>query len=266
FSVLVSSIAFSPFQTREIGSDSELEELAQSISSRGVIQPVIVRPLPASEERLAQYELVCGERRLRAAKIAGLERIPAVVRTLSDQQAAEFSIIENAQRENLNPVEEALAYKHLLEKYNLTQAEVAQVIGKNRATVANAVRLLHLDPRVLEMLRQDAFSAGHARALLMLEEGAEQYRFAKRVIQQELSVRALETQIGAYLARKTAAEEPSAEAEKELAAIDRQRAKIESWLGLERVSLRHDEHGRRCLSLRFDSEAAWKRFMAKIRE
>lgn len=263
--IAVDSVGVSPYQTREISSKEELEGLAASITSKGVLQPIIVRPLPGTAESSAAYELVAGERRLRAAKLAGLAKVPAIVQELSDQEVVELAIIENAQREDLNPIEEALAYRFLVEDFHLTQTQVAAVVGKSRVTITNALRLLHLDSRVVDLLKQGTLTAGHGRALLAIEDGNIQYRFALRTLRQELSVRALETLVSRFLQRKDE-DELSEEEERELATLERQKVKISSWLGIETVALRQDTQGRRCLNLVFDTEASWKRFVAKIRE
>jgi ParB family transcriptional regulator, chromosome partitioning protein len=263
--IAVDSIGFSPYQTREISNKEELEGLAASIVSKGVLQPIIVRPANNALDSSLSYELVAGERRLRAAKLAGLDRVPAIVQELSNKEVVELAIIENAQREDLNPIEEAIAFRFLVDDFQMTHTQVAQVVGKNRVTITNALRLLGLDRRVVEFLRQEVLTAGHGRALLMLENSNVQYRFALRVIRQELSVRALETLVSRFL-QKGEEEELSEEEEKELAALERQKTKIGSWLGIDCVALRQDDQGRKCLNLVFDTESSWKRFVAKIRE
>ncbi len=156
-------IALSPFQTREISSSDDLEELKNSILSKGIIQPIIVRELGSSSQSDAKYELVAGERRLRATKQAGLNNIPAIVYDLNDQESLELSIIENAQRENLNPIEEAQAYKMLGDKFHLNQSEIAKVVGKNRVSIANSLRLLSLEIEIIELLKSGELTAGHGR-------------------------------------------------------------------------------------------------------
>jgi ParB family transcriptional regulator, chromosome partitioning protein len=264
FYIAVNSIGFSPYQTRETPNKDELEGLAASIVNKGVLQPIIVRRAQNALDSSLAYELVAGERRLRAAKLAGLKCIPAIVQELSNKEVVELAIIENAQREDLNPIEEALAYRFLVEDFQMTQTQVAQVVGKSRVTITNALRLLGLDRRVIELLKQEVLTAGHGRALLMLENGNIQYRFALRVMRQELSVRALETLVSKFLQKRK--EELSEEEEKELATLERQKTKISSWLGIDSIALRQDSHGRKCLSLVFDTESSWKRFVAKIRE
>lgn len=183
----------SRFQPRTAISETALEELKQSIRRQGVIQPVIVRPLAHGT-----YELVAGERRLRAAQALGIQDIPAIVRTLSDQEAIEYSLIENVQREDLNPLEEARAYLRLTEQFGYTQEAVAQTVGKDRATIANALRLLKLPEEIQQGLGDGTITMGHAKALLVVEGQARQLELFRRTKQQALSVRQLEALAGTW--------------------------------------------------------------------
>jgi ParB family chromosome partitioning protein len=155
-------IARNPDQPRRLFAEAEIEELAASIREKGVLQPVLVRPAPGGE---GQYQLVAGERRWRAAQKAGLRALPALVRELDDLQVLEIAIVENVQRADLNPVEEALGYRALMDRFGRTQEAVAQVVGKSRPHVANALRLLNLPAEVQAMLADGRISAGHARAI-----------------------------------------------------------------------------------------------------
>ena len=270
-SIPLAAIAPSPFQTREIEEDEELLNLKASIEAHGVIQPIIVRPLPHSsagfsEASAAQYELVAGERRFRAASMLGIGEIPAIVRELSDQESLELTIIENAQRENLNPVEEALAFRMLATNFHLTQGEIAKAVGKNRATIANSLRLLHLHPHVIEMLKHSELSAGHGRALLMIDEPALQLKVAKRAARKSLSVRMLEAFVSKLLERGDRQDITSEEMEREAQNLSRLESKVSDMLGLPMVRLKADPQGRRRLTLTFDTEASWRRFMSRIRE
>ena len=166
-----------------------LETLAESIGTHGVLQPIIVRESAALK---GSYEIIAGERRWRAAKMAGLSEIPVVILEGDDLKAAQVSIIENIQRENLNPVEEALAYRTLMDRFDLTQDQVSQQVGKSRSTIANMMRLLDLPDNVLDMLREGSISTGHARALLGLEREEDITVLAERILQTELSVREVE--------------------------------------------------------------------------
>jgi len=176
----------SPFQPRKRFDDKKLDELAASIRAQGILSPVIVRQIPGG------YELVAGERRLRAAERAGLERIPAVVREMSNAEMLEVALIENVQREDLNPIEEAEVYRRLVEEFGLTQEEMAARVGKDRASIANTLRLLKLPHPIREDLIEGAMSAGHGRALLGLEGRDFQLKAREAVIRRGLSVRATE--------------------------------------------------------------------------
>ena len=176
-------------QPRKTFEHESLEQLADSIGQFGVLQPIIVR-----ENKLLEgtYEIIAGERRWRASKMAGLNEIPAVILEGDDLKAAQVAVIENIQREDLNPVEEAMAYDLLIDRYDLTQEQVAKQVGKNRATVANALRLLDLPEEVLELLRNGDLSAGHARALLGLKNEEQVAPLAQKIVEKGLSVRDVE--------------------------------------------------------------------------
>src|SRR5882762_5737657 len=176
----------SPLQPRGIFDEAKLDELAQSISANGVVQPLIVRP------KGGRFELIAGERRWRAAQRAGLTRIPAVVQNVSDDKVLELALIENIQREDLNPIEEARAYKKLIETLGLTQEVVAERVGRDRSYVTNYLRLLRLPDDLQELLQSGRLSTGHARTLLGVEHVDLQRRIARKIIEQDLSVRATE--------------------------------------------------------------------------
>lgn len=175
-----------PFQPRRQFDQAALEELAATIRAHGVLTPVVVRRGPGG------YQVVAGERRIRAARLAGLTRIPAVVKEASDAQALEMALVENLQREDLNPVEGAEAYRRLIEEFGLTQEGVAERVGRDRSSVANALRLLRLPRRVREDLASGTLSEGHARAILGLEKQADQLKARDMVVKRGLSVRATE--------------------------------------------------------------------------
>ncbi|MFQ5817529.1 MAG: ParB/RepB/Spo0J family partition protein [Terriglobia bacterium] len=186
----VELIDSSPFQPRANFNPGALEELAQSIRAGGVVQPIVVRPLGG------RFQVVAGERRLRAVRLAGLTRIPAVVRTVSDEQALEISLIENLQREELNVVEQARAFERLSGEFGLTQEEIGGRTGKDRATIANTLRLLRLPVDVLGMVEQGKLTAGHARALLRLEASPVLQRvLARRMGVRRVSVRQAEEMV-----------------------------------------------------------------------
>ena len=173
-------------QPRRTFDEDALLELAESIKQHGVIQPLIVK------KRDKYYELIAGERRWRAAKMAGLKEIPIVIKDLSDQEIMEVALIENIQREDLNPIEEAQAYQRLIKEYNYKQDELAERVSKSRVAVTNSMRLLKLDERVQKMIIDDMISAGHARALLAITDSEKQYTIAMKVFDEKLSVRETE--------------------------------------------------------------------------
>ncbi|TEB17836.1 putative chromosome-partitioning protein ParB [Pelotomaculum sp. FP] len=188
-------------QPRQLFDPEKLAELAESIRELGVIQPVVVRP-----EAGGGYELIAGERRWRACKSLGYKTIPAVVKDYRDLEATAVSLIENIQREDLNPLEEALAYHQLMEDFQLTQEEVSGRVGKSRPFVANMVRLLGLPDEVKEMLAAGQLSAGHARALLAIEDAKKQAAAAGKIVRQQLNVRQTENLAKALMAEKAAGE------------------------------------------------------------
>jgi ParB family transcriptional regulator, chromosome partitioning protein len=184
----ITAIDRSRFQPRMEFDPSQLQELADSIKQRGVMQPLLVRPLNGT----GRYELIAGERRWRAAKEAGLTQIPALVRDATDQEALEIALIENLQREDLNPIEEARAYEQLATQFKLTQEQIAEKVGRNRATVANAMRLLSLHADVQTWIVDGRLSVGHAKAILGLPIVEEQRLVAERVLKESLTVRQTE--------------------------------------------------------------------------
>lgn len=173
-------------QPRKNFDEDALLELSDSIKQFGVIQPIVV------QDRKDHYEIIAGERRWRAAKMAGLKEVPVIIKNYSEQEIVEISLIENIQRENLNPIEEAQAFKRLLTEFNLKQDEVAERVSKSRTAVTNSMRLLKLSENVQEMVINDMLSTGHARALLAVEDPEEQYTLAQKVFDEKLSVREVE--------------------------------------------------------------------------
>jgi len=178
------------FQPRQDFSADALEELADSIRAQGVVQPIVVRPLSGAAS--GKYEIIAGERRWRATQLAGLHEIPAVIRDVPEQAAMEMGLIENIQREELNPVEEATALQRLIEEFGLTHQETAEAVGRSRAAVSNLLRLLSLEPVVKEMLVSGKLEMGHARALLALQVESQQIQAARQVEAKGLSVRETE--------------------------------------------------------------------------
>jgi len=185
----VAAIKRNPYQPRAPIDESELKDLVSSIKEKGVIEPLIVK------RSGDQFVLAAGERRLSAARIAGLKEVPAIIRDLGDRELLEIGLIENLQRKDLNPIEEALAYDQLSKKFNLTHDRIALLVGKDRSTVTNAVRLLALPRRVVEYLRKGKINAGHARALLALSDEIQILHVTERIIRDDLSVRQTEAMV-----------------------------------------------------------------------
>ncbi len=185
----VDKIEPNPLQPRETFDPQDMEDLVGSIKEKGVIQPVLVR------RRGDGFELIAGERRFRAAKLLNLASLPAIVKDVDDRDSLELALIENIQRQNLNPIEEARAYKYLIDKFQLNQDEVSQVLGKARTTVANVLRLLKLPPEIQDEIKNGRISFGHGKALLELDDANQQRRLSQLAISKCLSVRELESAI-----------------------------------------------------------------------
>jgi ParB family chromosome partitioning protein len=188
----ISSVEPRHDQPRKTFERESLEALAESVQKYGVLQPIIVRPNQIIDDT---YEIIAGERRWRAAKLAGLDEIPAVILDGDDLKIAQVAIIENIQREDLNSVEEALAYQGLIDRFGLTQDQVSKQVGKSRSAIANLLRLLDLPEEVLVMLKNDEISAGHARALLGLKSEEDMIALAGKIVEKELSVREVESAV-----------------------------------------------------------------------
>ena len=184
--VKISKVEPNREQPRKKFDEDALLELSESIKMYGVLQPLLV------SDKKDYYEIVAGERRWRAAKMAGLKEVPVVIKEFSDQEIVEISLIENIQREDLNPVEEAMAYKRLIDEFNLKQDEIAERVSKSRTAVTHSLRLLKLDARVQQMMVDEMISAGHARALLAISDAEKQYSVAMRIFDEKLSVRETE--------------------------------------------------------------------------
>lgn len=184
--VKIGKIKNNEAQPRKKFDDDAIEELSDSIKQYGIITPLVV------QDRNTYYEIIAGERRWRAAMKAGLKEIPVIIKNYSEVEIAEISLIENLQREDLNPIEEALAYKRLIEEFNLKQDEVAERVSKSRTVVTNSIRLLKLDARVQQMVIDDQLSTGHARALISIDDVEKQYEIAQKAFDEKLSVREVE--------------------------------------------------------------------------
>ena len=228
-------------QPRKNFDEDSLMELAESIRQFGLLQPILV------QDKKDHYEIIAGERRWRAAKIAGLKEIPVIIKELTDQEVVEISLIENIQRENLNPIEEAQAYKRLLTEFNLKQDEVAERVSKSRTAVTNSMCLLKLCDEVQQMVVNEMLTTGHARALLAIEDAEEQYRIAQKVFDEKLSVREVEKLVKSL----NKPEKPKKKENKSLTAIYQNlEEKLKESLG-RKVSISSKENGNGKIEIEF---------------
>ena len=221
----ISSVEPNRDQPRRAFDEAALEELAESIKLHGIIQPLIVC------KRDKTYEIIAGERRWRAAMKAGLKKVPVLIRDYSEQELYEVALIENLQRENLNAIEEAVAYRKLIEEYSLTQEQVAERVSKNRSTVTNALRLLKLEDRVQEMLINGELSAGHARALLAITDPDSQITAAEKIVGSGMSVREAENYVKKQLSTKKEEKPKKKEPDAVARAYARYEEKLKQALG-----------------------------------
>ncbi|MBE7503957.1 MAG: ParB/RepB/Spo0J family partition protein [Verrucomicrobiales bacterium] len=257
--VAVNRLRPSPFQPRQEFTNTALRELADSIREQGVVQPLIVRA------RGEQFELIAGERRWRAAQLAGLTEVPVIVREAGDTEALELALIENLQRENLNPIEEALGYRQLIEQFHLRQEDAAQKVGRSRVVVANALRLLKLADELQAHVRSGRLSVGHAKVILGLADPAEQKLAAERVLADGLNVRQTEElvtrmQAGPTLtSARNGRQRVAGSRDVHVAALE---TRIQERLGT-RVHLRYRE-GRGALEIRFFNEAELERILGVL--
>ena len=261
--VAVTAIRPNPYQPRRDFSDAALDELAASIKQLGIIQPVTVRALGDG-----QFEIISGERRLRAARRAGLKRIPAFVREADSEEMLEMAIVENVQREELNPVEIALGYQRLIDECDLTQAEVAERVGKNRATVSNFLRLLRLPPRAQAALRDGRVSVGHARALITIDDEQDKLDVLEQILTKDLSVRQVEARVRRLREPEPApadedtttdeehSTQPSADALQRKALTDKLRARFST-----QVALRQKKDGSGTIEIAYYSDEDLERIL-----
>ena len=243
-------------QPRKEFNQEQLEELAESIRNYGVLQPIMV------QKKGDLYEIIAGERRWRAAKMAGLKEVPVIIRDFDRQKKMEISLIENVQRSDLNPIEEAMAYRQLIEEFGLKQEEIAERVSKNRATIANSLRLLKLDPRVQELLTQGVISNGHARALLAIEDLEQQYGAAELIVKNGLSVREVEKLVKSLL--KPAKEKEPKKEERDLSFIFQDlEERMKSIMGTKVMIHRKDKSKGR-IEIEYYSEAELERIVELI--
>ncbi len=219
--IKIVSISPNPAQPRKKFNEDDIQELAESIKNHGVLQPIIIRNNPNNQ---SEYLLIAGERRLRASKMAGLEKIPAIIKKVDAQENVELAIIENIQRKNLSALEEAAAYKQLADEYNLIQEDIAQKVGKSRSAIANSIRLLELPNEIQLMLQEEKLSVGHAKLLLTIDSSKQNF-FAKLVIDKNLSVRDLENNIK-KISVKTAQKDTTIKQDPDVKIIEEELIKI----------------------------------------
>jgi len=233
-SLPISSIVQGKFQPRNIFKEEELHDLAESIRKNGVVQPIIVRESSGAK---GQYEIIAGERRWRASKIAGMNHIPVIIMDLDDKQALEIALVENVQRQNLTALEEAEGYKRLVDEFNYTQEELAEVIGKSRSQITNTLRLLSLPDAVKLLLNNDKLTAGHARALLICEDAE---ALAETIVSKDLSVRQTERLVRKSSKPKKIKSVPNSRKDAEIVALEKELCKK---LGLDLTITNKEECG-----------------------
>lgn len=244
-------------QPRKNFEEDALLELAESIRQFGILQPLLV------QKKQDYYEIIAGERRWRAAKMAGLKEVPVIIKEFSNQEIVEISLIENIQREDLNPIEEALAYKRLLEEFHLKQDEVAERVSKSRTAVTNSMRLLKLDPRVQQTLIDDMISVGHARALLSITDGEAQWKAANQIFDEKLSVRETEKLVKEFLNPKPEKKIPKTEPAYALIYRDME-DKMKSILGT-KVTVSHKANNKGKIEIEYYSNEELERIYELLR-
>lgn len=248
--VPIEHIRANPNNPRKFFADSDLQDLSNSIREHGIVQPILVRPVKGEDLGGAQYEIIAGERRWRSAQKAGLHEVPIVIRDVADKQALELAIIENVQRADLNSVEEALGYQQLIDEYDYSQNELAQVIGKSRSHVANTLRLLKLPKDVQSLVSDGSLSAGHARTLVTADNPQ---ALAKRIVEEGLSVRQAEVLAQGELETKSSsgksAKSSSAEKTADIRALEQ---RLEDSLGL-KIDLRHGDKEKGELRIKYSN-------------
>ena len=248
----IGEIQLNPYQPRTLFNQEKMEDLAKSIKEKGVIQPLMVKSVGND------YQLIAGERRLRAAKRAGVTKVPVIVKKVSKAEQLEYSLIENLQRENLNPIEEAEAYKRLMKEFDYTQQKLSQALSKNRATVANLLRLLKLPAEVKKSLAQGEVTMGHARSLLSLSEPQKQREAYRIVVRKGLSVRETEK-----LVKKLTQIKKKRVPEKGLVDLEYIRNDLRQWLGTQVKIVTRGKKGK--IIIEFYSSEEFERIIERIR-
>ena len=254
--VKVTAIEPNREQPRKDFNEEAMEELAESMKVYGVLQPLLV------QKKGDYYEIIAGERRWRAAKLAGLKEVPVVIREYTKQQTMEIALIENVQREDLNPIEEAKAYQRLIQEFELKQEEIAARVGKNRVTITNSMRLLKLDERVQDLLIQNQITGGHARALLSVEDGQLQYELSGKIIAENLSVRETEKLVKS-LSKKKNPKEKKVEDESLTLIFRDLEERMKSAMGT-KVSINRKDKNKGRVEIEYYSESELERIVALI--
>ncbi|MBX7230640.1 MAG: ParB/RepB/Spo0J family partition protein [Bdellovibrionales bacterium] len=262
----IEKIAPNKKQPRKIFAPEALKDLANSIKEKGILQPIVVRKVEGKETTaLDTFEIIAGERRWRAAQLAGLHYVPVIIKKTQDQEALELALIENIQRENLNPIEEAEAYQYLLQQYSLTQQSLADKLGKDRATIANTLRLLGLNKEVRQLLSDQKISMGHAKVLLAVADPLQQQKLAQQVVLKKMSVRELERLVAKALAERSRGKDLiSNKAHEESKAVEQIGEELQKIMGTKVVI--DYLHGKGQINIHFFSESELNGIVERIRE
>ena len=251
-----------PFQPRKKINEQQLSELSASIEAQGVLQPIVVRERAVQDSQTGiRYEIIAGERRWRAAQLANLETIPAVVKTVSDIDAVAIALIENIQRENLNPLEEANAFQRLIIEYEMTHQEVANSVGRARASISNMLRLLELPNSVQELLNNSSINMGHARALLSIQDPAMQLEVANLVAEKKLSVRETEKLVKSIIEGKTKEKKQPQKKDQDIINLE---DPLTNQLGA-KVTIKHNQAGAGTLTISYTSTDELEGILNKIK-
>ena len=251
-----------PFQPRKKINEQQLSELSASIEAQGMLQPIVVRERAVQDSQTGiRYEIIAGERRWRAAQLANLETIPAVVKTVSDIDAVAIALIENIQRENLNPLEEANAFQRLIIEYEMTHQEVANSVGRARASISNMLRLLELPNSVQELLNNSSINMGHARALLSIQDPAMQLEVANLVAEKKLSVRETEKLVKSIIEGKTKEKKQPQKKDQDIINLE---DTLTNQLGA-KVTIKHNQAGAGTLTISYTSTDELEGILNKIK-
>lgn len=250
----IAFIEVNPFQPRTNFSEESLRELASSIKELGIIQPITVRKLGFN-----QYQLVSGERRFRASKLIGLETIPAYIRIANDQESLEMALVENIQRQDLDPIEIALSYQRLIDEINLTQEQMSERVGKKRSTIANYLRLLKLDPIIQTGMRDGFISMGHGRALITIESTSKQLDIYEKILSNELSVRDTENLVRSYNSTQEVKVAPKKSTEASTSNVIKEGAKAFSEYFGHKIDVKVSKNGKGKITIPFHSEEDFNR-------